>query len=321
MTLSEFVFWGSFLLVAHTYLLYPIVLFCAYSLVQMRRDWQYLRSRHDTRSPAQDPTQLPSVSLIIAAHNEEVRLPDKLENLCRLDYPRDRLEVIVVSDGSTDDTDKILRKASHAGLRCFFLPRQGKWSALNHAVGQAHHDLLIFSDAATIFAPNAVSKLARHFADPSVGVVCGSLQFEASAESRQTEGVYWSYECMLRLMEARIGATLTASGAIYAIRRRCYSQLSPDTVLDDLVIPMNARKLGYRVLYDPEAVGKDFAASSVAGEFTRRVRLATGSFRALGQIVRTKLDPVTAFAFFSHKFLRWTPPFLLLTMLVSSSLL
>ena len=107
MALSEFVFWGSFLLVAHTYLLYPIVLFCAYSLVQMRRDWQYLRSRHDTRSPTQDPTQLPSVTLIIAAHNEEVRLPDKLENLRRLDYPRDRLEVIVVSDGSTDDTNKI----------------------------------------------------------------------------------------------------------------------------------------------------------------------------------------------------------------------
>jgi len=133
--------------------------------------------------------------------------------------------------------------------------------------------------------------------------------------------VYWSYECMLRLMEARIGATLTASGAIYALRRLCYLQLSPDTVLDDLVIPMNARKLGYRVLYDPEAVGKDFAAASVAGEFTRRVRLATGSFRVLGQIVRTKLDPVTAFAFFSHKFLRWILPFLLIAMLASNALM
>jgi cellulose synthase/poly-beta-1,6-N-acetylglucosamine synthase-like glycosyltransferase len=322
MGLSELVFWGSFLLVVHTYLLYPIVLFLAYSLVQIRRDWHYLRSRRDTRSPIQDPTQLPSVTLIIAAHNEEVRLPDKLENLRRLDYPRDRLEVIVVSDGSTDATNKILREASDAGLRCFFLPtRQGKWSALNHAVGQAHDDILIFSDAATLFAPNAVGKLARHFADPRVGVVCGSLQFEASAESRQTEGVYWSYESMLRLMEARIGATLTASGAIYALRRRCYLQLSPDTVLDDLVIPMNARKLGYHVLYDPEAVGKDFAASSVAGEFTRRVRVATGSFRALGQIVRTQLDPVTAFAFFSHKFLRWVLPFLLIAMLASSGLM
>src|SRR5215470_4684032 len=322
MTLSELVFWGSFLLVAHTYLLYPIVLFLGYSLVQIRRDWHYLRSRRDTRSPTQDPTQLPSVTLIIAAHNEQVRLPDKLDNLRRLDYPRDRLEVIVVSDGSTDATNTILREASDAGLRCFFLPtREGKWSALNHAVGQAHHDILIFSDAATLFAPNAVSKLARHFADPHVGVACGSLQFEASAESRQTEGMYWTYESMLRLMEARIGATLTASGAIYALRRCCYLQLPADTMVEDLVIPMHARKLGYRVLYDPEAVGTDFAASSVAGEFTRRVRVATGSFRALGQIVRTPLDPVTAFAFFSHKFLRWILPFLLITMLASSGLL
>src|SRR4029453_10757645 len=322
MSLSELIFWGSFLLVVHTYLLYPIVLFLAYSLVQIRRDWHYLRSRRDTRSPIQDPMQLPSVTLIIAAHNEEVRLPDKLENLRRLGYPRDRLEVIVVSDGSTDATNKILREASDAGLRCFFLPtRQGKWSALNHAVGQAHDDILIFSDAATLFAPNAAGKLARHFADPRVGVGCGSLQFEASAESRQTEGVYWSYESMLRLMEARIGATLTASGAIYALRRRCYLQLSPDTVLDDLVIPMNARNLGYHVLYDPEAAGKAFAAASGAGEFTRRVRVAPGSFRALGQIVRTQLDPVTAFAFFSHKFLRWVLPFLLIAMLASSGLM
>src|SRR5262249_20328377 len=215
-----------------------------------------------------------SVTLIIAAHNEQVRLPDKLDNLRRLDYPRDRLEVIVVSDGSTDETNKILREASDVGLRCFFLPtRQGKWRALNHAVGQARHDILIFSDAATLFAPNAASKLARHFADPHVGVVCGSLQFEASAESRQTEGVYWTYESMLRLMEARIGATLTASGAIYALRRCCYLRLSADTVVDDLVIPMHARKLGYRVLYDPEAVATDFAASSVAGECSRRARV------------------------------------------------
>jgi cellulose synthase/poly-beta-1,6-N-acetylglucosamine synthase-like glycosyltransferase len=247
---------------------------------------------------------------------------DKLANLRRLDYPRDRLQVIVISDGSTDGTNDILRSTPASDIQCLFLPtREGKSSALNHAVVQACHDILIFSDAATLFAPNAVMKLARHFADSRVGVVCGSLQFEGSTESRQTEGVYWTYESMLRLMEARLGATLTASGAIYALRRCCYPQLAADTVIEDLVIPMNARKLGYRVLYDPEAVGTDFAASSVAGEFTRRVRVATGSFRALRQLVRTPLDPVTAFAFFSHKILRWILPFLLIAMLVSSGLM
>jgi cellulose synthase/poly-beta-1,6-N-acetylglucosamine synthase-like glycosyltransferase len=322
MSLAECVFWVSFLLVAHTYLLYPIVLFFAYSLVQVRRDWQYLHSRRDGRSPVQGAADLLPVTLIIAAYNEDAHLRDKLANLGRVEYPRDRLQVIIVSDGSTDGTNDILRGAPDGQIECIFLPtRGGKSNALNHAVGHARHDVLIFSDAATLFAPNAVKKLARHFANLRVGVVCGSLQFEASDESRQTEGVYWTYESMLRLMEARLGATLTASGAIYALRRCCYPPLSADTVLEDLVIPMNARKLGYRVLYDPEAVGRDFAASSVAGEFTRRVRVATGSFRALGQVVRTPLDPVTAFAFFSHKFLRWILPFLLIAMLVSSGLL
>jgi cellulose synthase/poly-beta-1,6-N-acetylglucosamine synthase-like glycosyltransferase len=322
MTAPAYVFWASLGLVAHTYLLYPIVLFFAYSLVQVRRDWRYLRSRRDGRCPTRAAAELPPVTLIIAAHNEETHLRDKLANIRQLDYPRDRLDVIIVSDGSTDDTNAILRAAHDPNIRCIFLPaRGGKSSALNHAVAQAHHDILIFSDAATRFAPDAVAKLARHFVDQRVGAVCGSLEFEASPESRQTEGVYWAYESMLRFMEARLGATLTASGAIYALRRGCFPRLSPDTMTEDLVIPMHARKLGYRVLYDPEAVGTDIAASSVAGEFARRVRIATGSFRALGQVLRTPLDPVTAFAFFSHKFLRWILPFLLIAMLVSSGLL
>jgi cellulose synthase/poly-beta-1,6-N-acetylglucosamine synthase-like glycosyltransferase len=322
MSLAEYVFWASFLLVAHTYLLYPIVLFLAYSLVQIRRDWRYLRSRRDGRCPDWPAAELPAVTLIIAAHNEDAHLRDKLANIRELEYPRDRLDVIIVSDGSSDGTNAILRAAHDPSIRCIFLPaREGKSSALNHAVAQARHDILIFSDAATRFAPNAVAKLARHFVDPRVGAVCGSLEFEASPESRQTEGVYWAYESMLRFMEARLGATLTASGALYALIRRCYPRLSPDTVTEDLVIPIHARKLGYRVLYDPEAVGTDVAASSVAGEFARRVRIATGSFRALGQVLRTPLDPVTAFAFLSHKFLRWILPFLLIAMLVSSGLL
>jgi cellulose synthase/poly-beta-1,6-N-acetylglucosamine synthase-like glycosyltransferase len=122
-------------------------------------------------------------------------------------------------------------------------------------------------------------------------------------------------------MESRIGVTLTASGAIYALRRECFVPLSADTLVEDLVVPMTARRLGFRVLYDPQARGTDFAASTVAGEFARRVRIATGSFRALGGLLRGPLDPVTAFAFISHKLLRWTLPFLLIGMLVTSAAL
>ena len=322
MIVFEWLFWACFLLVAHTYVLYPAFLFVACAVVQTQRDWRYLSTRRDRRSPVPAPDTLPAVSLIISAHNEQAHLPDKLTNIRAFDYPRDRLEVIFVSDGSTDGTNAILQAVEDANMRSVFLAqRGGKSNALNHAVDQAKHQILVFSDAATLFDPAAVRKLVRHFSDPRVGVVCGLLHFHASAESRQTEGVYWTYECMLRLMEARLGATLTASGAIYALRRECYVPLPPGTLVEDLLVPMNARRAGYRVLYDPEAVATDFAASTVAGEFTRRVRIATGSFQVLHRLAAIRLGPMTAFALFSHKVLRWILPLLLIGVLVTSAML
>jgi cellulose synthase/poly-beta-1,6-N-acetylglucosamine synthase-like glycosyltransferase len=318
---AEFTFWACLLLVAHTYLLYPLFLVLASTLVQVGRDWRYLRTRQERRSRVA-PEPLPSVTLIVPAYNEEARLADKLANLRALDYPRDRLEVIFVSDGSTDRTNEILRTVKDQAIRSLFLPaRSGKCNALNRAVAAARHGILVFSDAATLFAPDALRKLVRHFGDPRTGIVCGALQFEATPESRKTEGVYWGYEGMLRLMEARLGVTLVASGAIYAARRSCYPVLPADTLTEDLVVPLAVRRLGFRVLYEPEARATDFAASSVAGEFTRRVRVATGSFRSLRDLVRTPMDPLTAFAFFSHKLLRWVLPFLLLGLLASSAAL
>jgi cellulose synthase/poly-beta-1,6-N-acetylglucosamine synthase-like glycosyltransferase len=318
----EVVFWTCFLLVAHTYLLYPVSLFVASAAVQTIRDWRYLMSRQDRRRIPRDPVELPAVSFIIPAHNEERHLPEKLENLAELDYPKELLEVVFVSDGATDRTNEILATAERGNVRVVYLPiRGGKASAVNQGVQQARHELLVLSDAATLFAADAIRKLVRHFANSQVGVVCGALQFLGSVESRQTEGVYWRYEGMLRLMESRLGVTLTASGAIYAVRRECFVALPADTLVEDLMVPMNARKQGYRVLYDPEARATDFAPATVGGEFARRVRIATGSFRALGQLLRGPLDPLTGFAFFSHKLLRWILPLLLIGMLLASALL
>jgi cellulose synthase/poly-beta-1,6-N-acetylglucosamine synthase-like glycosyltransferase len=321
MTIAMLVFWVCLLLVAHTYLLYPIFLVLVSTLVQVGRDWRYLRTRQDRRPRAVMET-FPSVTLIVPAYNEETRLPDKLANLRALDYPADRLEVIFVSDGSTDRTNDILRAVEDPAIQTLVLPaRSGKCNALNRAVAAARHDILVLSDAATLFAPDAVRRLVRHFADARVGIVCGALQFEATTESRKTEGVYWGYESMLRLMEGRLGVTLVASGAIYAVRRSCFPTLPADTLTDDLAVPLAVRRLGFRVLYDPEARATDFAASNVAGEFTRRVRVATGSFRCLRDLLRTPMSPLTAFAFFSHKLLRWVLPFLLLGLLASSAVL
>lgn len=314
--------WICLLFVLYTYLLYPVLLFIAYSISQMRRDVQYLVHRRGRRAAELPFEAPPGVSIIVAVLDEEQRLPGKLANTLELDYPADRIQAIFVSDGSTDKTNEILTTARDPRISAVILPaRKGKANAINQGVAHASHDILVFSDASTLFAADAIRQLVRHFVNPGVGVVCGALSFAGTAESRQTEGVYWKYESMLRLMEARMGATLTASGAIFAVRRECFCPIPPSTILDDLIIPMNARKLGYQVCYDPEAVAAEVAAPSVAGEFMRRVRIAVGSFRALPQLIRMRLRGIALIAFLSHKLMRWIVPFPLLGTLVCSILL
>jgi len=319
---AAWVFWICVLLVIYVYFLYPAVLCALYLASQIKRDLKYLAARRERRSRPASRGELPALSLVIAAHNEEEHLPAKLENLATLSYPSEKLEIILVSDGSTDATNAILRAASVPNLRTIFIDeRGGKANALNRGVGEAKNGILVFSDAATLFEKDALLNLARHFVDASVGVVCGALRFIASAESKATEGLYWKYESALRFMEGRIGATLTASGALYAMRTECFRALDSNTLIDDLVLPMQARKLGYQVVYDPEVGGTEFAANSVRGEFTRRVRIAIGSFRALAELSRIPLAPLTLLAFVSHKLLRWLVPFCFIGMLCSSFLL
>jgi cellulose synthase/poly-beta-1,6-N-acetylglucosamine synthase-like glycosyltransferase len=315
----EVLFWLSLGLIVHTYFVYPVVLFVGYSVAQLRTDWRYLFGRRDRRVPVLQEDALPEISFLIPAFNEETRLPQKVINLREMDYPREKMQLIFVSDGSTDATNDILKALPDPNIETIILPRRsGKATALNHAVLRARHEILVFSDASTLFAPDALRKLVRHFVDSRVGAVCGALQFQASAESQKTEGIYWKYESMLRLMEARLGATLTASGAVYALRRAAYVTLDPDTVLDDFIIPMNARKAGYRVAYDPEAIATDFAPDSIEGEFTRRVRLATGSFQSLIFLLRVQMGGFGRFAFISHKLCRWILPLLLCVLLISN---
>lgn len=316
---AKVAFWTSLFLMFYTYLLYPLILFIAYSVEQTWRDWCYLILRRNRRTHLLTERALPPISLIIPAYNEESYMARKIQNIQTLDYPPERLEVVVVSDGSVDRTNEILKRFEGAGVNVVYLhPRQGKPTALNRGVVASTNGILVLSDTSALLSSDSIRQLVRHFSDPTVGVVCGALEFEGGSEFSQTEGIYWRYESMLRLMESRLGATLTADGPIYAVRREAFRPLEPDVVLDDFVIPMNARKLGYRVLYDPEARAIDIAAESVASEFTRRVRLAVGSFQALGNLIRIPFDPFTYLAFVSHKLLRWMLPFFMIGLLVSS---
>jgi cellulose synthase/poly-beta-1,6-N-acetylglucosamine synthase-like glycosyltransferase len=317
--LAHGIFWTCLSLASYTYLLYPCVLFVIYAFAQARTDLRFLTTRRDRRRRTLGDAELPPVTLIVPAYNEEAHLKDKVANVAELDYPRDRLQVIFVSDGSSDGTNEILSAIEDPAVETLLLPsRAGKATALNRAMERARHEILIFSDASTLFRPDAIRQLVRHFADPRVGVVCGALGFRGGDEFSRTEGVYWRYETSLRLMEARLGATLTASGAIYALRRECYRPLTPDDVIDDFVVPMRARTLGFQVVFDPEAQAIEFAGESVQDEFTRRVRIATGSFRALRELAQVPLAPLACLAFFSHKVLRWVLPFLLIGLLAAN---
>ena len=315
----HYAFWTCALLVAYTYVLYPCVLFVVYALSQARTDLRYLTGRRERRRIALSDGDLPAVTLVIPAYNEDAHLEEKIVNIRDLDYPRDLLQVVIVSDGSNDRTNEILARIQDPLIEAVVRPdRNGKWAAVNEGVRRARHDILVMSDAATLFQPDALRQLVRHFRDPRVGVVCGALRFRGGEEFKQTEGVYWRYETMLRLMEARLGATLTASGAIYALRRDCYRPLTADDVIDDFVVPMRARKLGYSVVFDPEAEAAEFAGDTVKDEFTRRVRLAVGSFRALHELIQVPMGAMASLSFFSHKFLRWILPFLLIGLLASN---
>lgn len=318
MRAAAYIFWISLFLVFYTYLFYPIVLFCAYTVVQLKRDIDYLAGRRNRRATGQNEEDLPPVSMIVPVYNEEEHLEEKIANVRVTDYPQDKLQFIFVSDGSTDRSNSILETLNDPNIRVIYKTRGGKPTALNVGVEQAGNPILIFSDGSTLFEPDAIRMLVRHFDKPEVGAVCGSLKFAANAESQQTEGFYWKYESMLRLMESRLGATLTASGAIYALRRDAWIPLSSDTVLDDFVTPINARNQGFSVLYDPEAIALDFAPSSVKGEFARRVRIAMGSFRALGTFLTARLPTFTRFAFLSHKLMRWMVPHFLLLVFISN---
>lgn len=317
--LLEVIFWSGCGLIAYTYIGYPLLLFMASSIHALRQELR--RMLGSEPSPATSKTALPGVSVVVAAHNEEQELPGLIECLRRTEYPRERWELVVVSDGSDDGSDAYLEGLRESWIQVVRQPHQGKATALNTGVARARHGILLLMDASTRPQPDTLRRLALPFEDTAVGVVCGALRFRHTADSSATEGAYWSYECLLRLMEGRLGATLTASGALYAVRRCCFPPLDAAAWIEDFLIPMQARRRGYRVLYEPEALAWETPAPSVQGEFRRRTRLAVGSFRALGTLVGTRLDATTRWAFISHKLLRWSVPFLLLATLLANLVL
>lgn len=272
--------------------------------------------------PRIDTADLPVVTLLIVAHNEEVDIRGRIENALALNYPRDRFEIAIASDGSTDGTNAAVREYAGRGVVLFEFPtNRGKAAALNDAIGRVRGDIVVLSDANTVMAPDAARRLAEWFADPTVGVVCGKLVLVDPATGQNVDGLYWKYETFLKKCESRLGALLGTNGANYAIRRSLFPGGTGGLLIDDFVIPLTARmRTGCRLQYDHLAVAAEETPARLGSEFRRRVRIGAGGYQALG-VLWPLLDPRQgwiAFTFLSHKLLRWVCPFLLLVALAGN---
>ena len=299
------VFFVSAGVIVYSYAIYPLLL----AVVPVRR-----------RGQLPEPAEWPFVSVLISVYNEEKHITQRIENLLALDYPRDKLEILIGSDGSTDRTDELVRRFSDPRVRLHqFDQRGGKPSMLNRLIPQTRGELLAFSDANALFAPDALRKLARHFRDPRIGGVCGRLVFHGE-KSETDEKPYWKLETYLKTRESALDSCLGANGAIYAIRKSCWPGIPDNTFVDDFVIGMRVREQDMRVVYDREAVATEELPQSVGQEMTRRIRIGAGDFQALFLCWRSLL-PWRGFhslAFWSHKVLRWLAPFFMVAALISN---
>lgn len=300
-------FWGSLGLICYAYAIFPLLLA---GIARVYRARQPL-------TPDDVPDEyLPCVAMIVAAHDEGAVLAAKLSNTWRLDYPAERFEILVGSDGSSDGTNSILSSCQDPRLHAFpYEHRRGKISVLNELVQQTDADIIVMSDANTMFAPNAVRKLVRHFSNPKVGCVSGVLSLELEG-GVSGEGLYWKYEGWIKYNEGALGVLIGCNGGIYAMRRTLYDAPPPNTIVDDFVLSMNVIKQGFEVRLEPEAKASEPPCPSSRAEMTRKIRIGAGGWQALGLTV-SLLHPrfgVCAFAFWGHKVLRWLVPHLYLIM-------
>ena len=295
----EIVFWVAVGLIVYAHLGYPLLLCAGSSRCSAR-----------TRGPARSRRgELPRVSLIVPAYDEEDVIERKIANARALDYPAELLEVIVASDGSSDRTVELARSAG--ADQVLELPRGGKVAALNAAVRQATGEILAFSDANSYWRPDALRRLVARFGDERVGYACGQVRFEGGEGGNQ-EGLYWRYEMAVRSMETRLAGITAGNGGIYAVRREAYIELDPSRG-QDIGFPFELTKRGWRAVYEPEAVAEEKMAPTVEGEFRRKRRMMWGLWDVMlrwGMLDPRGYGPAYALEIYSHRLLRYLTPWL-----------
>jgi len=305
-------FYVSVAIITYAYLIYPAIVVV----------WARMRGRRVEKRYRQAP-----VSVVVAARNEESNISARIENLLAQEYPREMMEIIVVSDGSIDRTAELARLYTLDGVRVIETPSAaGKASALNAGVALASHDVVVFADARQRFSPNAVAELVSVFHDETVGAVSGELILlsgDEAGEVHEGVGLYWRYEKLIRRSESAIGSVVGATGSIYAVRKRLYVPLAAHTLLDDFMVPMRIVLAGYRVIFIRAARAFDLSSTTAAREFSRKVRTLAGNFQAVAmepRLLSPRHNPVL-FQFISHKLVRLVVPYCCVAAWISSAFL
>ncbi len=298
--MQQLVFWLGAALILYTFFGYALLIGLAARLFSR---------------PNQQSDELPRLTLLIAAYDEEDVLADKIVNSLGLDYPPDCLHVVVVADGSTDATCSIGESFTSRGVVTYFRPeRRGKVAAINRVMPFLTDPIVVFTDANTMLAPDSLRMLVRHFADPTVAAVAGEKQVRGGGE-----GLYWRYESFLKRSDSAISSVMGAAGELFAIRRERFAPPETDTIVDDFVISMRLVQAGWRVIYEPKAIAWEEPTPTLRGEWQRRTRIAAGgvqAIRRLGSLLAWPWGLIT-WQYLSHRVLRWAvTPILLPALLV-----
>ena len=305
----ETVFWGGLLLIVHSYLIYPLSLMLLSAV----------NKRYVLKDRSAEPKR--EISILISAYNEERMIGKRIAELLAIDYSP--FEIIVGIDGATDRTYEILKQFNDTRLRVFpFDENRGKVWVLNDICKQARGEILIFSDANTQLHKDSLKKLERHFSDPRVGGVCGRLELDPTEGARASalESEYWGIESRIKRLEGDMGMTLGANGAIYAIRRELFVPFATGSrIADDFILPLRIIEKGYYFVYESEALAYE-QSGDVRIEFNRKVRIGAAivaTLKASGALLNP-LRGFVAYAFWSHKVLRWLVPYLLIVIILAN---
>lgn len=307
----EILFWTSLLVVFYTYIGYGI---CLIALVKIKEF--FLKRSTGSSTPIE-----PAVTMFVAAYNEEDFIEQKIQNMFALDYPKEKLEILFVTDGSTDGSVSLLKKYDEVKV-LHEDKRGGKIGAINRGMKEVSNPIVIFSDANAMLNKDAVRNIVKHYVDPKIGCVSGEKRIHNKQEdvaSGAGEGIYWKYESLLKDYDYRLYSAVGAAGELFSIRTELHESLEKDTLLDDFIISLRIAQKGFKIAYEPKAFAVESSSASIAEEMKRKVRISAGGIQSiirLGALFNLSKHGLLSFQFVSHRVLRWTlTPFALISLL------